>query len=170
MGGLSSVTNGLNRVISTASTINRAVSLGRQFSGQDRRDNQRAQTQALEQLAAQQRLEQQQAAQDVALERQKLAVQAADDERQRQDSLKRAVSRRRASLGAQGVSPDDGSGQAVLLGLFAESEAERQTRAELDSLRATALSQELSNRQARDLLRLTQLEEKNRLKRLSRFG
>ena len=51
----------------------------------------------------------------------------------------RAVARQRANFGSSGISSDSGSGQAVLLGLFDETEDELARREQLDNLRNRAL-------------------------------
>ncbi len=58
-----------------------------------------------------------------------------------------------------------GSAQAVLLGLFDESEDERTKREELDSLRLTALDQNIGQSRALNVLQRTQLAERQRLMR-----
>lgn len=115
---------------------------------------------ALKQLQEQQNLQQRQRAADAALERDKIAVNAAQDEQERQRALKRAVSRQRANFSAQGIGAGQGSSQAVLLGLFDESEEERDQRDQLDGLRLTALDQDLAQGQALNVLQRTQLQEK----------
>src|SRR5688572_11584877 len=68
----------------------------------------------------------QQIASSAASEKEKLALESAEDARKRREALKRATSKQRATFGAQGLEASDGSGEAVLLGLFSESDAERQ--------------------------------------------
>jgi hypothetical protein len=85
---------------------------------------------------------------------------------QRQAALKRAVARRKADFGARGVSADAGSGEAVLLGLFDETEEEAKKRRELDNLRKNALASDLDNLNKRNLLEVSQLRERQRLNRM----
>lgn len=123
------------------------------------------QDQALAQLQEQQALEQQQVAQNAALEKQKIAVQAAQSEEQRRAALKRAVAMQRAVYGASGVGSNGGSSEAVLLGLYEESDGERQKREQLDALKATAIDNDLAQKSSLNLLQATQLAERNNLKR-----
>lgn len=160
MGSVTSITSGLNSIVGTLNTVNQTVGLVNSLSGSDQS------TVALEQLQERQRLQEQQLAQQNALERERIAVQAAQDEEDRQKALRRAVSRQRASFGGSGVSSAGGSSQAVLLGLFDESEDELRQREELDSLRNRALDLEASQTRSLNLLQATQLEERNSLNRL----
>lgn len=120
----------------------------------------------LQQLQAQQRLQQAQSLQDTELQRQEIALQSQQDEEERQASLRRAVSRQNARFGASGVSTGGGSSQAVLLGLFEESEEEKARREELDTLRFTALDQDLGQQQSLNVLQRTQLQERQNIQRL----
>ena len=72
--------------------------------------------------------------------------------RTRQQALKRTVARQRALYGAQGIDASDGSGEAVLLGLLSESEAEKAYRDRLDALRNQALAQDSHAKRQRNLL------------------
>lgn len=93
-----------------------------------------ANDQALEQLKQRQALDERQRAQDAELQRQSIALDAQEAEESRREALRRAVSRQRANFGAQGVGSGSGSSQAVLLGLFEESDDEKRRREELDNL------------------------------------
>ncbi|MDH5722920.1 MAG: transporter [Alphaproteobacteria bacterium] len=118
----------------------------------------------LNQLRAQQDLQMASARQDAALDRQKVALDTRQAEEKRRAALKRAVARQRASFGAQGLSSSGGgSSQAVLLGLFDESEDELRRREELDNLRLNAIDQDLSQRGSLNVLQRTQLAERNKL-------
>jgi hypothetical protein len=120
---------------------------------------------ALKQLRAQQDLAQRTAEDNAALQKSQMAVQISAEERQRQAALKRAVAAQRASFGAQGVGSGDGSSEAVLLGLFDESDDERKDRERLDTLRYTALDQGISSGVNQDMLQLTQLQQRQKLER-----
>lgn len=180
MGSLSPVTvldaglRGLMGVINTAVPV---VSLARQVTddvrhirgGQDGgaiRDLTAQQELAMAQLQEQQRTAEAQAAQDAALARQEMAAEAVGAETARRAALKRAVARQKVSLASQGISAaDDGSAEAILLGMFQESEEERGTRARMDGLREQALSQSLSQKQALNVLQRAQLADRQRLER-----
>jgi hypothetical protein len=78
--------------------------------------------------------------------------------------LKRAVARQRAAYGASGIEANSsGSAQAVLLGLFDESEEEKNQREKLDTLRLNAIDQDVDQRSRLNVLQRTQLAEKQRL-------
>lgn len=125
---------------------------------------------AMEQLKARQSLDEQQSAADAAQEKEKIALDAQNSETARRAALKRAVARQRAQFGAQGAGSADGSAQAVLLGLFDESDAERAAREKLDTLRTSALESDLAQRRQLNLLQLTQMAARQNLDRLSRFA
>lgn len=135
-----------------------------------RQTNRVGRNQALEQLQERQALEQRQAAQNAALDRERLTVETQNAEEERQRALRRAVARQRASFGAQGLSGTGGSSQAVLLGLFEESDEDRTQRERLDNIRNRAIDQGLSQGRSLNVLQRTQLEERNRLNTLSGFG
>lgn len=176
MGGL---TSGLSAVARIVSGVAPAISAGTraykdikslsndqavQKARQTAYNLQAQQNLALAQLQAQQQLGEQQAAQDAALARQEIAQEAGNAETARRAALKRAVARQKVSLASQGVSSaDDGSAEAILLGLFQESETERGARARLDGLRAQAIGQNLAQKQALNVLQRSQLAERQRL-------
>ncbi len=120
---------------------------------------------ALEQLQNRQRLEEQQLVSGNASERQRIATEAVQAEDQRRNALRRAVARQRASFGSQGVGAGGGSSEAVLLGLFDESDQERKRREELDVMKTSALDQNYSNLRSMNLLQATQLAERQKLSR-----
>ena len=122
---------------------------------------------ALQRLRAQQALQEQQASADAALSRQKIALDAGNAEEERKKALRRAVSRQRANFGAQGISSGGGSAQAVLLGLFEESDAEKKKREQLDTLRLNAIDQGLGQRTSLNVLQRTQLQEKQKISQIS---
>ncbi len=126
-----------------------------------------SQDQALEQLQERQALQQQQQAQDAALQKQQIALSAAQNEEERKAALKRAVARQRASFGSQGVGSGAGSSQAVLLGMFEETEDELSRREELDNLRLNAVDLNVSQSNALNVLQRTQLQERNNLNNLT---
>lgn len=127
----------------------------------------REQQLALRQLQDQQRLNQKQAAQDAALERERIAVQAQAAEEDRQRALRRAVSRQRANFAGSGISSANGSAQAVLLGLFDESEEELAQRERLDNLRNRSIDLGVSQNRSLNVLQATQLKERQKLNNLS---
>ncbi|MGH1455816.1 MAG: hypothetical protein ACRBDI_03455 [Alphaproteobacteria bacterium] len=127
-------------------------------------------SQALSQLQARQDLQNRQAAAEAALAREQIALNSAQANEDRKKALKRAVARQRASFGGQGVGTGTGSSQAVLLGMFEESEDEQRKRDELDSFRLKSIDQDLSQSRALNVLQRTQLEEKTRLDSYTNLG
>ncbi len=125
---------------------------------------------ALRQLQQQQHLREAQSAADAQRAREKVAIDAAADEAERQRALKRSVARQRANFGAQGVGSGQGSSQAVLLGLFDESEEEKSERESLDALRLNAIDDDLNQERALNVLQRTQLEERQKLTRSAEGG
>lgn len=118
---------------------------------------------AVRQLQQSQDLQMAQAQANADLDRRQIALDAAHTEEQRKAALKRAVARQRANFGAQGVGAGGGSSQAVLLGLFDESEDEMERRTSLDNLRLSALDEGLSQSNALNVLQRTQLQERSKV-------
>lgn len=125
---------------------------------------------ALQQLQQTQNAEMSALQQQVALEKTQIAADAAETESERRAALKRAVARQKAVFGASGVgNQSSGSGEAVLLGLFSESEDEKASREKLDNLRYAALDQDVSNQSRINVLQRAQLAEKQRIEQASWF-
>ncbi len=158
---------------STLNTIDNFVETVENFGGRDERRAARnleaEQALALQQLQQQQGLAEKQAAQDAALQRQKLQIQAQNAEETRLRALKRVVAKQRASFGGSGISSIGGSAEAVLLGLFDESEEDLAQRNRLDQLTSTALSQGLAQQKSLNVLQATQLQERQNLARAVSF-
>jgi len=133
----------------------------------DFRDERQSQKLALRQLQERQAEQQKQIEEDAALDRERIAVQAEKEDRKRRDALRRAVARQRANFGASGVSSTGGSAEAVLLGLFEETDSEREERERLDNLRFGAIDQNIDQRRRLNVIQRTQLQESQRIGRLS---
>jgi hypothetical protein len=119
---------------------------------------------AMRQLQQLQDQDYQRTMEEAAADRAKIAADAESAEGTRRAALKRAVARQRALYGSSGIETNtSGSAQAVLLGLFDESEEEKNQREKLDTLRYGAVDQELSAKQRLNILQRTQLGEKQRL-------
>jgi len=161
MGAITPIASGLGSLVGTLNTVGQIYGAVQTLSG----NSQAKQDQdlALRQLQERQSLQQEQLAQQNALERERIATQAAQNEEERRAALRRAVARQRASFGGSGVSSNSGSAQAVLLGLFDETEDELQRRTELDSLRNSALDLDASQSRSLNLLQATQLSQRNDL-------
>jgi hypothetical protein len=156
LSGITGTLTALDRTFGAISSINK----------NSENAQQREQELALKQLKQQQSLQQQQSAEQAGLERQKASLQATEAEETRRLALRRAVSRQRAQFGAQGVGSNTGSSEAVLLGLFDESDDERSRREELDTLRNRALDTNLAQEKSLNLLQATQLAQRQKLSRL----
>ncbi len=89
------------------------------------------------------------------IQQQQIAQQSQADDEKRQRALRAAMATRRARYGASGISTNDGSAEAVLLGMFQESEEELQNRLERDTLRMRAVNQSTESAGSRNLLSLT---------------
>src|SRR3954470_7251244 len=87
---------------------------------------------------------------DIASRRAQIETSAATDEAARLQALRRAVGRTKVSLGTRGGGTSDGSGEAVLLGLVADTNKEQQDANAIDRLRTQALSQEVTDTQKRN--------------------
>jgi hypothetical protein len=158
-------------VVNAASTLTKeiksfGVSPQEEAAAKAARDLAAQQKLAMRQLQEQQTLAEQQDQAAAAREQAAIAADAANAEESRRAALKRAVARQKVSLAAQGVSAaDDGSAEAILLGLFQESETEKAQRARLDGLRSAALDTGLAEKKAINVLQRAQLAEKQRLAR-----
>ncbi len=164
MGAIVPLATTLTSLATAASAVNKVVKGVQTLTGYD--DEAREDKLALRQLQERQRLEASQLSQDNALERERIALQASQSEDERRAALKRAVARQRAQFGSSGISQSGGSSQAVLLGLFDETEDELAKREELDNLRNRALDQDLAQTNSLNLLQATQLAQKNNLNKL----
>lgn len=104
---------------------------------------------------------------DIATRRAQIETSAASDEAARLKALRRTVGRTRASLGSRGGGTSDGSGEAVLLGLVADTNQDQEEAAATNRLRTQALAQETADTQKSNLLERSQLAEKQRLELFS---
>lgn len=121
---------------------------------------------ALRQLQEKQKLEQKQARNKALIQQEKNALESRSAEEARLSSLRRAMARQNAQFGGSGVSLAGGSGEAVLLGLYEESDAERKRREGVDALRTKAMNNDLSALHKKNLLQFQQEQERQRLARL----
>ncbi len=173
MGAITSAASLIGGITSTLNTIDNFVDTVQDFGGQDTRrassNLQAEQTLALQQLQQQQGLQQQQAAQQAALRLQQQQAETQSAEERRQRALRSAVAKQRASFGGSGISSAGGSAEAVLLGLFDESEEELAQRQRLAQLSSAALSQGLAEQRSLNILQATQLQERQNLARAVRF-
>lgn len=145
MGGF----NPISTIFDTASNVVSATSGIRSAYG-DYRDTARQNRYARDMFL----LNEQDTADKAALDQKQIDLNAAEDSRQRQQALKRASATRKAAFGQQGINTSDGSGQAVLLGLFQESDEEQKYRDRLDAIRKESIAQDKENKRRRNLLSL----------------
>lgn len=171
MGALSPVLTGLTAMRSVINAADRTIGSVRGFGRNPYEEQSRIlreqQDLALKQLQDQQDAQARDLAERTALERERMATTMQAAETERRAALRRAVARQRASFGAQGLAPGDGSPQAVLLGLFDESDEDRATRERLDDIRSRVLDQEAGSQSRINFLQRTQLAERQSLARLN---
>lgn len=105
------------------------------------------------------------AARDIADERR----QAAEAEKSRREALRRAVARRRAQLGGQGVGSEDGSGEALLLGLIGDAASDERSRSEETASRIAAIRDDRAYRRRINLLDRSRLADRARFSALTRI-
>lgn len=172
MAGLSPVLGTLGMAISGLSQISGAFdSLDRQTQQdenlkQDRRAQEAQQRLALQQLQQRQENDLANLQENIGLEREKIEADTKAAEDKRHAALRRAMARQNVQFASQGISSSDsGSTQAVLLGLFDESDDDRAERSRIDELRNRALNQDVSARSRLNILQQSQLQEKQRLER-----
>ncbi|WP_445679217.1 hypothetical protein [Radicibacter daui] len=92
-----------------------------------------------------------------------LQVEQAAADRARKQALRRAIAASNASAAARGLSPGDGSGEALLLGLTQESETEGAESAQQTALKAAAIRAAARAEAQANLLELDQAARKRRL-------
>ncbi len=109
----------------------------------------------------------QQAQQSAALQKEQNRLASLQADTDRRAALKRAIAKQRANFGAQGIGSAGGSSEAVLLGLFDESEEERVQREQMDNLKTAALDQDVSRQKQLNLLQQAQLKEQQRINRIT---
>jgi hypothetical protein len=164
-GAVSPVLSEIGEIISTFS----GTDVREDAEEQRRRELRARHDLALRQLEQKQKLSQTQEAQANSLEKKKMRLEKESDERRRKAALKRAMAKRTAEFGASGTGSSGGSAQALLLGLFEESDEEREEREKLDNLKSKALDTGLANRRSINVLQRSQLAQRQQLERASRF-
>jgi colicin import membrane protein len=162
MGTLTPVLGTITKTLGAINTISTAVD---SFSGGDRRDMRAQQDLAMRNLQQSQSLSEAEKQAQAARDRAQISLDAKTAEEARRKALKRAMARQNVKFGAGGVSRQ-GSGEAVLLGLYNNSEDEASTNKALDDLRYNAIDSGLYDLQNRNVLERTQLAEKQRLDRV----
>ena len=153
MGGLTSLAASAMQALSFANTL---IGVADRHHNSGQRDYDFAK--------AQSDLSLRNAREQAALQKEQLRLSAEQTETNRRAALRRAMARQRAQFGASGIGSGNGSAQAVLLGMFDESEEELQQRQALDSLKTAAINQGVGQQQRVNTLQLTQMKERDRLK------
>lgn len=125
------------------------------------------QAEAMKELQQKQQVEERKAQAGAAIQKSQIAADAQASQDQTQAALMRAVAKQRAQFGAQGIAPDDGSGQAVLLGLYKQTDQDLADQQRIDSLRNAAIDQNLNDQYAVDVLQRTQLAQQQKLQRIA---
>lgn len=157
MGGLTSLASTAIQVLGAANSVIGTLDNYQSRSGQ----------RAYEQMKQQSDLVLQNAAEQAALQKEQIRLTGEQAEAERRAALRRAVARQRAQFGASGVGTSGGSSQAVLLGLFDESDEERRQREALDALKTNTVDQGYAQQARINTLQLIQLKERDRLKNAS---
>lgn len=159
MAEMTSILPGLTSAISTATRFANTIN-----AGGGNKELRRQQELALQQLNQRNAFEDEQAQKKRDRDLMMLQAESSDAERRRTAALKRTVARQRAVFGGSGVDPEGGgSAEAVLLGLFEESDAERQAREQLDQLRRATIDDNLEGLRTRNLLESSQLAARQQL-------
>lgn len=171
MGSLTPVITGLTTITTAISAADRLINVTQDFGRNPYKEQQKAlraeQEMVLRQLTARQAAEEQQALAEARIQKDKIAADAQANEQKRRAALRRAVARQRVAFGGSGFSGGDGSSEAVLLGLFEESEQDKAASMRLDSLRNAALDQSLDEKRTLNVLQRSQLQERQALERFA---
>lgn len=156
MGAVSPILPVISGITSAVKFIDNTMGFINDISGRNARSD-------LRQMQERHRLEQQNSLTRLQAEQRQRAELARQAESERIQAVRRAVARQRAAFGSQGVGSASGSSNAVLLGLFTESDEERAERERLDSLRNQIDESGWAGQNATNLLLQTQLQERQKL-------
>lgn len=151
---MGTLTSAIAPVLNIGSAINSAAGFARTFVGaaQDR---------------AEADLKYNQAQQDAAIQRQKNLVDLRNNETDRQAKLRKMVASQRAYYGGKGIGSGPGSSEAVLQGLFQESDVDRQQNQTDYNLQNAAINQNLAQSKQINLLQKQQIQQKTALSALT---
>lgn len=149
MAGFTSIASTAMQVFSTASALAKTFDSYQDRSGIDQYERNRL---ALDGLS-----------QKTALQKEQNRLDQLDKDRERQDRLRAALARQRASFGASGTGSSSGSAQASLLRLIEGSETEGRAQNEATTIQNRILDQEFANRQAINMLEATQMKQKKKI-------
>ncbi len=157
MGGFSAFATTALQALSLANTIAGGVDSYRKDSGL--REYQQAKERSALELANLRA--------ESELEKQKLSMQQESANEERRQKLRAALASKRAIFGAQGIGSGSGSAQAYLMGLVDESGDEQVREEAYTSLSKRIIDENYSQQQAVNTLKLTQIKEKNKIKRVN---
>jgi hypothetical protein len=155
MGGFTSLASTAMQALSLANTAVKGIDAYRDDSGT--RAYQQAKQQSALGLATLQ--------EKTALQKEQNRLVLEQDSVERQERLRAALAKQRALYGGRGVGSDGGSSQAYLLGLVGKNEDESNAASETTLMRNKILDQEYDGAKARNMLELTQMKEKSKLKK-----
>lgn len=155
---MGSLVSALGPILQVGSAIGTVASVAKPFI-------KNAQSESHEKVSGEQEIKA--LAQNVSLQKEQNLLASLQAEDARRLALKRAMSRQKALFGARGTGDLSGSSEAVLLGQFQESDAERITRERSDALRDKALDQSLNQKRQSNLLEQEQQRQKNLLSSIS---
>ncbi len=133
---MGTLTSALSQISTTIGTLNAIESgIGELTGNNGQRKSQRAQQDlALRNLQDTQALSESEARAKAERDRKQIALTAQQNEDARRKALKRAIARQNVNRGAGGVSAT-GSNEAILLGLYNDSDDNRAQASQLDQLR-----------------------------------
>lgn len=155
MGGL---TSALAPILQVGSAINTIANIGGRIS---------TNKQELKQQEASKALAFQQAQAKAAYDKQQEQLKFLQGETDRRLKLKLSVARQRAQFGGDGISAGDGSGEAVLLGMFNNADIQDNLAKRQTALNLQGNDLSLAQIQQKNLLEQSQLREKQNLKYLT---
>lgn len=167
MGALSSAVTALGTLTTALGAVNGFGGAVQNLTGGGSRSLEAEQDMAMRSLQQQQAAHMRGLQEQAALQNEKIAADTLAAEDQRRAALRRAVARQKVQFGAQGIASGDGSSQAVLLGMFDESEQDRAARERLDTLRQQAITQNIEAQSRINVLQRSQLAERQKLQRIT---
>jgi len=100
-----------------------------------------------------------------AYEKAQMRLDAEQDDAERREKLRRAIAKQRAQYGASGIDADSGSAAAYLLGIENLSDEQRAEREALLAMKSSILEENYNSMKRVNTLELTQLKERNKLKK-----
>jgi hypothetical protein len=165
LSAVTELTSLVNTVRTVANVIENPASLNPFNTQSDLLAKRQAET--LKELQEKQQVEDRRAQAEASLQKAQLAAESQVSRDQTQAALMRAVAKQRAQFGAEGISPEEGSAQAVLLGLYKQNDQQLADQQRIENLRNAAIDQNLNDQYALDVLQRTQLAQRQKLDRIA---